>query len=436
MDRKIVYPGQIPLETDLLGTNQNVMVGLGKLAAAIFGTAGTVNGLTVGPNTPAALNVVVSPGEIYQLQNLEATAYSSLPADTTHTVVKQGILLDPSVLACPAPTTAGFSINYLIEATYVDADNGPTVLPYYNASNPSQAYNGPNGSGTAQATNRAGQVQLQVKAGIAAATGSQVTPAVDAGYIALAVVTVANGQATVVAGNIVASNGNQILNGPVDSGRLLNIQFITATKIYSKTAGTKAIQVVTQGAGAAGGGTSATSSGQVAAAGGGAAGAFAVSNLITAGFDGTAVTIGAGGVPVSGGSGGAGGATSFGAFLSAPGGAGAVVQSSQPLPGFGAPGQNSASPSGSALAYGSVGNDGLHGTTFLAAVTLGGKGADSPYGAGGGSPGTSTTGVKADGRAAKGYGSGGSGGTTSSSGPAAIGGAGAPGLCVVFEYGG
>jgi len=218
------------------------------------------------------------------------------------------------------------------------------------------------------------------------------------------------------------------------AGRLINIQVITASRIYAKSAGTKAVQAITQGAGGAGGGTGVTSSGQVAAAGGGAGGAFAVSSLITSGFDGTAVTIGAGGVPVSGGSGGAGGATSFGAFLSAPGGAGAVVQSSQPLPGFGAPGQNSAAPSGSALAYGSVGNDGLNGTTYLTAVTLGGKGADSLYGAGGGAPGTSSTGVKADGRAGKGYGAGGSGGATASSGPASIGGAGAPGLAIVFEY--
>lgn len=242
----------------------------------------------------------------------------------------------------------------------------------------------------------------------------------------------------VVAAGITPSKAlfNQLASAiqTMPSGRLLNVQVVTATAIYTKTPGTNAIQAATQGAGAAGGGTAATTSGQCASAGGGGAGAFAMSSLIKSGFNGTAMTVGAGGIAVSGASGGAGGATSFGSFLSSPGGAGAVGQSSQVIPGFGAPGQNSAAPSGSALAYGTVGNDGLNGTTYLAAVTLGGKGGDSAYGAGGGGPGTSAAGTKADGRAGKGYGSGGSGGTTTSSGPASIGGNGAPGLILVFEF--
>lgn len=212
MDRLINYPGQIPLETDLLNTNRNTMIALGKLAGAILGASSNiVNGLAVVPTGPASLSVNVNAGEIYSLQNVDNTAYSSLPADTTDTVVKQGIQLQPANLSCPAPTTAGFSINYLIEATYQDNDTGSVVLPYYNASNPSQAYNGPNNSGTAQATNRQGKVVLQAKAGTAATTGTQTTPAVDAGYVALAVVTVANGQATITSGNIVAVTSAQVL---------------------------------------------------------------------------------------------------------------------------------------------------------------------------------------------------------------------------------
>lgn len=208
MDRQIVYPGQIPLETDLLNTNRNTMIALGKLAAAIFGTGGIVNGLAVGPTSPASLSVSVGAGEIYQLANVDDTAYSSLPADTTDTVVKQGIQLQPATLSCPAPSTSGFSINYLIEAKFQSSDTGSVVLPYYNASNPQQAFSGPNDTGAAQAVTRAGTVSLQAKAGIAATTGTQTTPAVDAGYIALAVVTVANGQATITSGNIVAQSAN------------------------------------------------------------------------------------------------------------------------------------------------------------------------------------------------------------------------------------
>ena len=38
MDRQIVYPGAIPLETDLLNTYRNVLVALAKLAQAVWGT--------------------------------------------------------------------------------------------------------------------------------------------------------------------------------------------------------------------------------------------------------------------------------------------------------------------------------------------------------------------------------------------------------------
>ncbi|UQV43458.1 hypothetical protein KIV45_15940 [Janthinobacterium lividum] len=207
MKRQIIYPGQIPLETDLLGTNKNTMIALAKLTAAIIGTATMVNGLTCAPNAPAALSVVVSPGEIYSLQNIDGTAYSSIAADTTHSIMKQGISMDAVTLTCPAPSTAGQSINYLIQAAFSEVDSGAVVLPYYNASNPSTAYSGPAGAGTTNNTVRDGVVALSAKAGIAAATGSQLTPAADAGYVGLWVVTVANGQTTITAGNIVQAVG-------------------------------------------------------------------------------------------------------------------------------------------------------------------------------------------------------------------------------------
>jgi hypothetical protein len=211
MNRQLIYAGQIPLETDLLSAQKNDMIALAKLAAAVLGTTTQVNGLGCNANSPAALNVVVSPGEIYSLQNIDGTAYSSLAADTTHQIVKQGILLDAITLACAAPVTAGQSVNYLIQATYADSDSDAVVLPYYNASNPSQAYSGPANAGTTNNTVRKGVCTVSAKAGIAAATGSQTTPAPDAGYVGLYVVTVANGQATVTAGNIAQAAGAPII---------------------------------------------------------------------------------------------------------------------------------------------------------------------------------------------------------------------------------
>lgn len=213
MDRQFVYAGQIPLDTDLLSTNRNVLIALGLMAQDIFGSATVVGGLSCGPSTPPALTVSVGAGRLYSLQNVDSTAYSDLAPDTVHQIVKQGILLDASTLACAAPVTNGYSINYLIECTYQDLDTNSTVLSYYNASNPNSPWSGPGGLGASQPTTRAGRIVLQAKAGIPAPTGTQLTPAPDVGYIGLYFVTVAFGQTTILSGNIVQYPGAPFLAG-------------------------------------------------------------------------------------------------------------------------------------------------------------------------------------------------------------------------------
>lgn len=203
MNRQIVYPGAIPLETDLLNTNKYAMLGLAKLASSLMGGNTYVHGLACTPSSPASMVVNVAAGQIYSLQNIDGTAYSSLPADTTHSILKQGYVLDAQQFTLTAPSTSGYSINYLIQATYADVDGGSTVLPYYNASNPSVAWSGPNNSGTAQYTVRQGVCTVSLKAGVAATTGTQITPSPDSGCIGLYVITVAQGATTVTAGNIV-----------------------------------------------------------------------------------------------------------------------------------------------------------------------------------------------------------------------------------------
>lgn len=233
MKRQIVYPGSIPLDSDLLNTNRNTMVAIAKVAAAMLGTATIVNGLACTPTSPASMQVQVAPGEIYSLANLDGTAYGSLAADTTHQILKQGILLDAATLSCPAPTTNGFSVNYLIEATYQDVDSNALVLPYYNASNPSQAFSGAGNNGAAQNTTRDGVCSLQVKAGIAATTGAQVTPSADSGYVGLWVVTVAYGQTTIALSNI-----TQATNAPFLTENLTQkISQSTADQRYATQTG-------------------------------------------------------------------------------------------------------------------------------------------------------------------------------------------------------
>lgn len=203
MDRQIVYSGQVPQTTDLLNTNRQTMIALAKLCADLFGTSTVISGLGCVPTTPASMSVTINPGQIYQLANVDGTLYSALPQDTAHSILKQGILLDAQSFTLTAPATSGYSQNYLIQAAYLESDVNNVVLPYYNSANPSQAFNGPGGSGNAQPTTRAGQVSLQLVAGTAASTGTQTTPAVTAGYVGLAVITVANGQSMVTNASIV-----------------------------------------------------------------------------------------------------------------------------------------------------------------------------------------------------------------------------------------
>lgn len=223
MDRRIVYSGAIPQDTDVLMTNKYAMLGLSKLAHAILGDGPWMTGLGCVPTAPASLQVQVNPGQIYQLNSVDATAFGSVAADTSHQILKQGILLDAVTLSCPAPGTAGQSINYLVEVGYLDSDTGSTVLPYYNSANPAQAFNGPNNNGTSQTTIRQGVCSVQVKVGTAAATGSQTTPSPDAGYVGAYVVTVANGQTTITSSNITQYSGAPFIPTTLTGAAGLNL---------------------------------------------------------------------------------------------------------------------------------------------------------------------------------------------------------------------
>lgn len=199
MDRTTVYPAEQATDTDVLSASKFAMVGLAYLAQAVLGANVVADGL---PCTPGmGLNVSIGQGSIYALVETDATGYGSLGTDTAQ-IVKQGLNKTVASLAVPAPAGAGNSVNYLIEAQYQDVDTGNAALPYFNSADPTVPYTGPGGSGGMQPTIRSGVCALQVKAGVAATTGTQVTPAADAGWTGLFVVTVANGQSSIVTGNI------------------------------------------------------------------------------------------------------------------------------------------------------------------------------------------------------------------------------------------
>lgn len=138
-------------------------------------------------------------------------------------------------------------------------------------------------------------------------------------------------------------------------GRLIGVQVFTANGTYTPDAGTNSIIVYDQGGGGAGGGVPATGSTQSGISGAGTPGAYAIARY-TSGFSGVAVTIGAGGVGVVGGAGGNGGATSFGALLSCPGGPGGLAGAVSSGPITANSGASSSGPSGSGIILSGIGN--------------------------------------------------------------------------------
>jgi hypothetical protein len=417
MDRNIVYPGAIPLDTDLLSTNRNAMVALGALIGATLGKTTVVDGLVVTPASPAALAVVVGPGSITQLSLVDQNGYGSLPADAADSVMKMGVNLAATSFTLSAPAVSGQSVNYLIQAAFSEADVSPVVLPYYNAANPAQPFLGPANSGAAQATLRQQRVQLQLKAGAAGISGTQATPPVDSGWIGLAVVTVNYGQTQILAANIAAMPTNAVLPYKLPDLRpgFASMQVFGTSGTFIVPSGVSRVRVKVIGGGGAGG-THATMPG-----GGGGAGGQAVS-IIPGFVAGTAVpvTVGAAGVgsPTPG-NGGNGGTSSFGVFVSATGGLGGIG---------GTAAVNTAGAIGGIGVGGIVNYAGGWGTDAIALFTRGGDG-------GGPGNGRGSTGFN-PGMAATGWGGGGGGGGSSAPDGTGIGGQGGNGGSglVIVEY--
>lgn len=385
MDRNIVYPGSIPLDTDLLTVNRNAMIGLGYLAQAVLGTGAVVDGLACTPTSPASMTITVGPGTISQLSVLDMLPYGSLPADTTDPLLKIGINIAPTSFTVTAPTTSGQSANYLIQAAFQESDINPIVLPYYNAAQPSQPYSGPANSAAAQNTLRTQCVELQMKSGAPATSGAQSTPPVDNGWTGLYVITVSYGQTSVSAANIAT-----LPTAPFISWKLpwlrpgfgSGIQSFTTPGNFNVPAGVTQVEVEAWGGGA---GSYASVSGVSTGigSGGGSGGGYARKRVtgLTPGQS-VAVVVGAGGNggTVGGGAPTSGGTSSFGSYVSATGGSlNYLATAANP--------QNGATPAG----IGVGGDVNLLGSAGQAAMlNQGGMGGGAPMG---GSQNSGTTGV-------------------------------------------
>jgi hypothetical protein len=383
MDRNIVYPGAIPLDTDALTPQRSAMIALGFLAQAALGSSTVVDGLACIPTSPASLSVLVGPGSILQLGVVDASAFGSDALDNSDALVKMGINIGSTTLTMAAPTVSGQSVNYLIEAAFSETDGTPVVLPYFNAANVNQPYSGPSNSGAAQNTQRTQRVMLQLKAGTPAATGTQATPSADGGFVGLYSVTLAYGQTSITSGSIAQLPAAPFINFKVPQ---LTPGFSRRVVLNAAGSGTWTVpngvtllRATVIGGGGGGGGSTGAYAG-----GGGGAGGFASGTLSVTPGAAISYTVGAGG---AGGSAGAsapnGAASTFGGALSGGGGLGGqFVNASDTFGGAGGTGSG-----GELYGNGGSGDDGQNGSTFF-----GGCGGSSMLG-GGGRASTATGGV-------------------------------------------
>lgn len=200
MDRVIWHYGQNPPTSWWNQWQRNERLGLGQFLFDAMGraTTPTYSNLTV--QTSSGLNVVVGPantntlGSVYQYLADDTGTYgdgiTALAADP-HQIFVQGLMLatGPTIGPLNPPGTSGQSINYLIECKVNEVDQTSQTVTYVSSL-------GVVTSGSAN-RDRADTVTCQSKTGVAATTGSQVTPAVDAGWVGIGYVAVANGTATI-----------------------------------------------------------------------------------------------------------------------------------------------------------------------------------------------------------------------------------------------
>jgi len=410
MDRQIVYPGSIPLDTDLLQVQRQMMVAIGVLARTVLGTGLVADGLACTPVGGGGIGVVIGPGSLTALSQVDVAAYGSLAADASP-LVKTGVNPDAVVLPFYGPPDAAHAICWLVQAQLSEFDTGPIALPYYNAASPGVAWSGPGNSGAAQNTRRVVRVALSVKAGQLRDIGDRFPPPPDPGWAPLFSVMSYFGRET---------GGVDIApypGGPFVPWRLpqlapgfSRLEVFAQNTVWRVPLDVRRAKVRLVGAGGGGGGAESDYGG-----GGGGAGGYAEAILAVQPDYTFEVTVGVGGV---GGSprvnGQPGGTTSFGGMVSASGGQGG----------------RSANPDSS----GGAGGQGLLGTL----QTLGGQGGTGPLvgsspggGGGAGALGGGGCSVLNGGLAANGQAPG--SGAAGAYGTRVLGGTGANGL-VLVEY--
>ncbi len=126
MDRQIVYPGSIPLDTDLLQMQRNMMTAVGLLAQCVLGTGTVADGLACVPAV-TGYGVVVGPGSLSTLYVTDARPFGSVAADATP-LVKIGYNASNTAVLIHGPADGDHAICWLIQAAIIEYDTSCLYL--------------------------------------------------------------------------------------------------------------------------------------------------------------------------------------------------------------------------------------------------------------------------------------------------------------------
>lgn len=410
MDRQIVYPGSIPLDTDLLNVQRNTLSALGAFTQSVLGSAPVVDGLACSPSG-SGYSVVIGAGTLSMSVALDQTPFGSLPA-ANNSVVKTGVIVFPITLPLGTTPDQSMVLSWLIQATLTEVDDQPLALQYWNASTPSIPFSGPANSGTAQNTRRRTQLVITAKASSPIPVGTFAPPSPDPGFVGLYGVTTWTGKSSITQDDIHALPTSPILRFhlPDLTPGFSRLEALTSTRTWQVPAGVSKVRVRLVGGGGGGGGGTSGYGG-----GGGGAGGYAESILSLLPGQNVSVIVGVGGAssPATV-TGGVGGASSFGDLVVAQGGLGGASSNPDSHGGTGGVGTV-----GMIVYSGGMGGDG----PMIGSVPAG-NGGVSLFGGGG--RGSNGGGFPADGKSP---GSGAGGGY----GNGAAGGFGAAGI-VLLEY--
>ncbi|KDE19652.1 hypothetical protein AZ09_10290 [Acetobacter aceti 1023] len=262
MDRLITYSGQIPLDTDILRVGRYAKIGVGNLAMQLYGANSAAWGFGVTRST-SAMSLTIAPGFILSVAPVDAAAIGGngggLPADVG-TTENQYYSTSNTVITIPAAGTV-----YTVYGHCYEQDTDDTVLPFYNASNPSQTQAGPNNLGNSLPTVRSGVVDLIV---------ALEEPSVDIGFVLpLFTVSVPTGSTNTNSAIISYAELFYPAIPQLERGRYLGTQKFTSSGTYTPSNRARMARVRMCGAGGPGGFAQANSdTTHVSAGGSGGAG--------------------------------------------------------------------------------------------------------------------------------------------------------------------